>query len=134
MQKEIAKARKKTPIAVSTANKPIEDEAVEKLKIDAKDGDNEGSDDEDIVGPMPPQEIPSIEQSTVPKEKKNDDESTDSYDDLSDSEDDEESIVALAKKIPASHEVAMVHGTRSILALASDPSGARIASGSIDSR
>lgn len=66
--------------------------------------------------------------------RKEDDESADSYDDLSDSDDDDDSNVALVKKIPASHEVSMVHGTRSILALASDPSGARIASGSIDSR
>lgn len=65
---------------------------------------------------------------------KNDDESADSYDDLSDSEEDEDSNAGLANRIPASHEVAMTHGPRSILALASDPSGARLASGSIDSR
>lgn len=68
------------------------------------------------------------------KKKADDNESADSYDDLSDSEDDDESNAGLANRIPASHEVAMVHGTRSVLALASDPSGARLASGSIDSR
>lgn len=83
---------------------------------------------------MPPKDFQSAEQNRAEKEKKDDNESTDSYDDLSDSEDDDESNIGLAKKIPASHEVAMVHGPRSILALASDPSGARIASGSIDSR
>lgn len=66
--------------------------------------------------------------------KSEDNESADSYDDLSDSEDDDESNVGLANRIPASHEVQMAHGPRSILALASDPSGARLASGSIDSR
>lgn len=68
------------------------------------------------------------------KKPKEDDEDADSYDDLSDSEDDDESDVGLANRIPVSHEVAMVHGTRSVLALACDPSGARLASGSIDSR
>lgn len=68
------------------------------------------------------------------KPKNDENESADSYDDLSDSEDDEDSNAGLANRIPASHEVSMVHATRSILALASDPSGARLASGSIDSR
>lgn len=68
------------------------------------------------------------------KKKTDDNDSDDSYNDLSDSEDDDDSNAGLANRIPASHEVQMVHGTRSILALASDPSGARLASGSIDSR
>lgn len=68
------------------------------------------------------------------KKDADDDESADSYDDLSDSDGDDDSNVGLANRIPATHEVAMVHGPRSILALASDPSGARLASGSIDSR
>lgn len=61
-------------------------------------------------------------------------ESDDSYNDLSDSDEDEDSNESLVNKIPASHEVSMVHADRTILALASDPSGARLASGSIDSR
>lgn len=60
------------------------------------------------------------------------DESGDSYDDLSDSDGEEGSKDSLAKKIPSSHEVSMSHGSRAILALASDPSGGRLASGSID--
>lgn len=62
-----------------------------------------------------------------------DDKSADSYDDLSDSDDDEQSNAALANRIPVSCEVSMVHGPRTVLALACDPSGARLASGSIDS-
>lgn len=62
-----------------------------------------------------------------------DDKSADSYDDLSDSDDDDESNTALANRIPVSCEVSMVHGTRTVLALACDPSGSRLASGSIDS-
>lgn len=63
-----------------------------------------------------------------------DDKSADSYDDLSDSDDDDQSNAALANRIPVSCEVSMVHGPRTVLALACDPSGARLASGSIDSK
>lgn len=71
------------------------------------------------------------------KDAANDDEdekSADSYDDLSDSDDDDKSNTALANRIPVSCEVSMVHGTRTVLALACDPSGSRLASGSIDSK
>lgn len=49
-------------------------------------------------------------------------------DDLSDSDDDDDSNsdAGLAKRIPATHEVGMQHGSRAILALAADPSGARL--------
>lgn len=62
-----------------------------------------------------------------------DEKSADSYDDLSDSDDDDKSNTALANRLPLSCEVSMVHGTRTVLALACDPSGSRLASGSIDS-
>lgn len=115
---------------------------MEKLNIGGKSGaansdsnDDDEDEDEDIVGPLPPKDFQQqSKQKDVGKEEKEDDESADSYDDLSDSEDEDESNAALVKRIPATHEVAMVHGTRTVLALASDPSGARIASGSIDSR
>jgi WD40 repeat protein len=35
-------------------------------------------------------------------------------------------------KIPASHEVSMMHGSRAVLAVAVDPAGARLATGSVD--
>lgn len=63
-----------------------------------------------------------------------DEKSADSYDDLSDSDDDDKSNTALANRIPVSCEVSMVHGTKTVSALACDPSGARLASGSIDSK
>jgi hypothetical protein len=44
-------------------------------------------------------------------------------------EDEEESMV---DKIPRSHEIKLVHGSKPISALALDPSGARVISGSVD--
>lgn len=67
------------------------------------------------------------------EEDDDDNKSDDSYNDLSDSDgDDDGSIESLQRRIPATHEVNMQHGTKAILALAGDPSGARLASGSID--
>lgn len=68
------------------------------------------------------------------KKDNDDDESGDSYDDLSDSDDDDKSNEALANRIPVTCEISMVHGTKTVLAMSCDPSGARLASGSIDSR
>ncbi|KAF4527001.1 hypothetical protein B566_EDAN001548 [Ephemera danica] len=74
----------------------------------AEDSDS----DSEIIGPMPP---------PPPSTSKTDSDSDDS--------DTEESAVS---KIPASHEVSMLHGSRAVLALAVDPAGARLATGSVD--
>jgi len=58
-------------------------------------------------------------------ELKNSDEDADS----DDSDDENEGIL---DRIPCSHEVTMTHGTKAVVALAADPSGARLVSGSID--
>ncbi|KAG5318950.1 GAD1 protein, partial [Acromyrmex heyeri] len=64
-------------------------------------------------------------------ENENDDDDDDDDDkESSDSEEQEE--VTLRDKIPCSHEVSMTHGTKAIIAIAADPSGARLASGSVD--
>lgn len=79
---------------------------------------------------MPPPKTDATEH--LKTKKLNDNDSDDSYDDLSDSDDDNDTPESLVKRIPASHEVQMQHGSRAVLALACDPSGARLASGSID--
>ncbi|KAG6457113.1 hypothetical protein O3G_MSEX010117 [Manduca sexta] len=85
--------------------------------LTAKSQDS-SDDDEDIIGPPVPPNL---------GDEKTKDE--DSYDELSDSDDDE---VSLEKRIPNSHEVEMHHGSKAVLGLAVDPSGARLATGSID--
>ncbi|CAG4983310.1 unnamed protein product [Parnassius apollo] len=86
--------------------------------------------DEDLIGPPIPKEIlePGSNDSAQSKtDKANSDE--DSYDELSGSDDEE---FNLEKRIPNTHEVEMLHGTKAVIALAVDPSGARLATGSID--
>ncbi|XP_034651991.1 gastrulation defective protein 1 homolog [Drosophila subobscura] len=83
---------------------------------------------EDVIGPLPPAALEDTERhnsdEATNKVKDSDDESTSDED-----SDDEQS---LSKRIPYTHEVQMQHGSRAVLALAGDPSGARLVSGSID--
>ncbi|XP_038218243.1 gastrulation defective protein 1 homolog [Zerene cesonia] len=85
---------------------------------------NEESDDEEVIGPPIPDSILKPE-----KQKDDDKDSEDSYNELSDSDDEE---LSLDKRIPNSHEVEMHHGSKAVVALAVDPSGARLATGSVD--
>ncbi|KAH8318305.1 hypothetical protein KR074_002047 [Drosophila pseudoananassae] len=88
----------------------------------------EKEDDEDVIGPLPPTATDEKEKPTIEATKKENDSSDD--DDSSDEDSDDEK--SLAKRIPYTHEVKMQHGSRAVLALAGDPSGARLVSGSID--
>ncbi|CAG4938528.1 unnamed protein product [Colias eurytheme] len=81
------------------------------------------SEDEEVIGPPIPDNI------LKPEKQKDDRDSDDSYNELSDSDDEE---LSLDKRIPNSHEVEMYHGTKAVVALAVDPSGARLATGSVD--
>ncbi len=47
-------------------------------------------------------------------------------------EEEEEEEESMVDKIPRSHEIKLVHGSKPISALALDPSGARVISGSVD--
>lgn len=78
---------------------------------------DETDDDDDIIGPLPP---PPLEEKKeiVP----------DNEDDVEDEEETDDGTVF----IPCSHEASMTHGTKAVTALCVDPSGARLASGSVD--
>lgn len=91
----------------------------------AQDDDD---DNDDVIGPPIPPELLNKDDKT--KGKKGDKDGEDSYDELSGDDDDEN--LPLEKRIPNSHEVEMLHGTKAVVALAVDPSGARLATGSID--
>ncbi|KPJ08622.1 Gastrulation defective protein 1-like [Papilio machaon] len=91
-------------------------------------------DSEELIGPPIPKEVlegntksTSKVKSTSKGNESNSEE--DSYDELSGSDDDD---VSLEKKIPNTHEVEMLHGSKAVVALAVDPSGARLATGSVD--
>ncbi|XP_055383353.1 gastrulation defective protein 1 homolog [Condylostylus longicornis] len=88
------------------------------------ESDTSDSESEDeIVGPLPPTEI--LENNLKTQNENDSDEDNESGEDS----DDENNV---EKMVPNSHEVQMKHGTKAILALAVDSSGARLVSGSID--
>ncbi|XP_045513594.1 gastrulation defective protein 1 homolog [Pieris brassicae] len=118
------------------AKKTAQEVAKKAMESKSKD------DDEDVIGPLPPNlgqddnndDIgPPIPLNLIDKDKENTiitkQDGEDSYDELSDSDDDE---LPLEKRIPNTHEVEMHHGSKAVVALAVDPSGARLATGSID--
>lgn len=87
-------------------------------------------DDDEFIGPIPTATIITTTSVIKGKKKVTGDES-DEDSDGSDSEE-EEAEDSVAYKIPASHEVEMIHGSKAVTALAIDASGARLVSGSID--
>lgn len=124
---------------VEQVRKTLRNNTTDKNEKESKDEDatandsedDDDDDDDDLIGPLPPEISASkTDQSSVDNTKslkKNNDEDDDSYGELSDSDDED-----IEKKIPQSHEVTMQHGTKAVIAIAADPSGARLSSGSID--
>lgn len=90
-------------------------------KSAASGSDSSDSSDDEFVGPPIP--------SATDKKKLNDESSNQDEDLHSDEEEKEET---LDQKIPCSHECRLEHGNKAISALAIDPSGSRLVSGSID--
>ena len=108
---------------IQTSQSPEPSRSNEKLPAKPARSKNEGSDssDEEFVGPPIP--VETVKKKANNKDSKQDD------DNLSDEEEIEET---LDKKIPCSHECKLEHGSKAISALAIDPSGSRLVSGSID--
>lgn len=107
----------------------VEDKSPDKSIEESKKNDNEESDDEDdFIGSSLPSSL-SVSLDTA-KEKKEKEKEKDESDD--DESSDAEEEVTLRDKIPCTHEVSMTHGTKAVIAIAADPSGARLASGSVD--
>ncbi|EFN72012.1 Gastrulation defective protein 1-like protein [Camponotus floridanus] len=116
-----------------SSNKPAAlaaDKSPDKSTEESEKNDNEESDDEDdFIGPPLPSSL-SVD-SDATKEKKEKEKRKDESDDDDESSDAEEEVT-LRDKIPCTHEVSMNHGTKAVIAIAADPSGARLASGSVD--
>lgn len=112
-------------IAVDKAERDKQREL--ELKERAERGESvEEEDDDDLIGPAIPDSLGKDTSEQMEKTKKMSRQGSDD----DDSEEEEEE--PLIKKIPCTHEVAMTHGTKAITAIAADPSGARLASGSVD--
>lgn len=104
-------------------------EVIKDIDIINNESTNDNEEDDDFIGPPIPPELQNsinLEQSTKIKYQ-NDNES-----DEDEEQSDIEEELQLKDKIPCSHEVTMTHGTKAVTAIAADPSGARLASGSID--
>ncbi|KYM96608.1 PREDICTED: gastrulation defective protein 1 homolog [Cyphomyrmex costatus] len=117
----------------------------EKFDEVAESKEDEVNDNDDFIGPPIPFLSPvtleatkdSKKMYTMGKKNENDDDDDDDDDDDNDdnkesSDSEEEEEITLKDKIPCSHEVSMTHGTKAVIAIAADPSGARLASGSVD--
>ncbi|KAG5325114.1 GAD1 protein, partial [Pseudoatta argentina] len=109
----------------------VEQEKFDEVAESKKDEVND--DDDDFIGPpIPLLPVTSDAIKDAKKENENDNDDDDDDDDKESSDSEEEEEVTLRDKIPCSHEVSMTHGTKAIIAIAADPSGARLASGSVD--
>ncbi|XP_036333473.1 gastrulation defective protein 1 homolog [Rhagoletis pomonella] len=125
INEQIAKAREVAPPKPSRTDNDERREAGE-----------DDSDEEPIFGPLPTDAVGSereAKNSAIAKTKKTNADSDDGDDDDTDEDDeDDDDDNHLERKIPNTHEVQMKHGSRAVLALAGDPAGARLVSGSID--
>ena len=100
---------------------------------------DEESDDEFVGPPLPPAEPAAVDKNESPKPS----ESTavkmpevksksNVEDDSGDSSDDDNEEESIEKRIPASLEVNLAHGTKPVSSLSVDPAGARLVTGSVD--
>ncbi|XP_055598514.1 gastrulation defective protein 1 homolog [Uranotaenia lowii] len=115
IEEMVQKARKNAP--------PVE---VDANVVEKKDSDSEDSLEDDTIGPLPSMMSGGSEGGTDGRAKKDGDEDSDD-----DSDDDFDEDLPI-NKIPNSHEVEMRHGSKAVIALTADPSGTRLASGSVD--
>ncbi|XP_030767738.1 gastrulation defective protein 1 homolog [Sitophilus oryzae] len=92
----------------------------ESKPVGDSDDDSDSDEDDDLIGPP----IPKFFTNNVRKVEKDDDESDSQTEDDSDTDN--------QHFIPLKHETSMQHGTKAVTAITVDPSGARLASGSVD--
>lgn len=134
--KKTAQEANKRRLEAEAANTLAIEESEPVTGLPPKTPDSPSADDdddgEDLIGPPIPTGLFGSDKSKkVSDGPVNDKEKgSDSYDELSGSDDDEE--LPLEKRIPNTHEVEMLHGNKAVVAVAVDPSGARLATGSID--
>ncbi|CAH2097375.1 unnamed protein product [Euphydryas editha] len=121
--------RKKAEADVANDSEEKSDR-VQNSAPDPPSPEDDSSDDE-LIGPPIPSSILTKDPDKDKLEDKNNKTkgNEDSYDELSGSDDEE---LTLENRIPNTHEVEMLHGTKAVVAVAVDPSGARLATGSID--
>ncbi|XP_025990573.2 gastrulation defective protein 1 homolog isoform X2 [Solenopsis invicta] len=136
MMENITKTINSNKQSVIEKEKPRE--IVEPKEDKVSDNNDDDEDDDNFIGPPIPSLMLVTSEATKDSnaekktEKTENDDDDDDDDNDKESEEEEEEEVTLRDKIPCSHEVSMTHGTKAVIAIAADPSGARLASGSID--
>lgn len=97
------------------------------------ESENDGDDDdEDLIGPPVPKDFLQTEENKISKIKISDSRNVDDDDDDGDEADSDDDNTDISSAIPVDDEVSIIHGTKAVVALAVDPAGARLASGSVD--
>ncbi|XP_073770428.1 WD repeat-containing protein 70 isoform X1 [Danio rerio] len=125
-KQELEESRQKEKPSTSRKQQPDSDDSdsdvIGPLPPPAQADDEDDNDDDDgVVGPPLP---PGFMRSTA------DDEDDD--DDGNEEDDDDDDVSNPVKKIPDTHEITLQHGTKTVSALALDPSGARLVTGGYD--
>lgn len=96
------------------------------------ESENDGDDDdEDLIGPPVPKDFLQTEENKISKIKISDSRNVDDDDDGDEADSDDDNT-DISSAIPVDDEVSIIHGTKAVVALAVDPAGARLASGSVD--
>lgn len=123
---------KKTIVTTKPVERKADSNQQEKDTTDKTESDDD--EDADLIGPPIPTAIVEENPKTKRKSKKHysDSDDDDEDDDDDDEDDDDEKETDLVSRIPCTHQVSMTHGNKAVTAIAADPSGARLASGSVD--
>ncbi|KAK5852079.1 hypothetical protein PBY51_023581 [Eleginops maclovinus] len=136
MEEEGESSKSVKPLVKTQRDKPAAAASRRKQESDSSSDSGSDSDsDSELIGPpLPPQytsEKDGDERSRVPHPSGSvaQSEDDDDDDDEEDAQDDDDNPV---KKIPDTHEITLQHGTRTVSALALDPSGARLVTGGYD--
>ncbi|XP_071490970.1 WD repeat-containing protein 70-like [Diadema antillarum] len=98
------------------------------MKKSNKNTSDDDDDDDDMIGPPLP---PGFGKPSTSKKSSANVDSEDDDDDEDDDEEDEDDLPP-EKKIPATHEIVLNHGHKSVSAVALDPSGSRLVTGGYD--
>ncbi|CAG2119991.1 unnamed protein product, partial [Medioppia subpectinata] len=88
--------------------------------------EEESDSDSDLIGPPLPPGFQLDSSEATEERNKSDDESSDGEDDY------EEGSGSRYDVMPISHEIELIHGSKSVTALALDPNGSRVVSGGVD--
>lgn len=107
-------------------------QAVKKTVTKSATNVNSEDDDDDLIGPPIPKSFLQNEENKISEIKISDSHTANSESDGGDETDSDDDSTDIPSTIPTDDEISIFHGTKAVVALAVDPAGARLASGSVD--